>query len=83
MTRVLIALCLMATTEADEEDIVKQLKSPELTAVYGDAGTRVRVLYAPGASDISGQMGALAMLALACTALSLGLGLLRRRRAAA
>ena len=37
------------------------------------------ILYAPGATDTAGHMLALAVLAAACSALSIGLGVLRRR----
>jgi quercetin dioxygenase-like cupin family protein len=51
MTKVLIALCLVATTAAAQEAEVKTLMTHDLAGTGGKEGTMVMVEYAPGGSD--------------------------------
>ncbi|MGH2822114.1 MAG: cupin domain-containing protein, partial [Thermoleophilaceae bacterium] len=51
MTKVLIALCLTASTAAAQEAKVTPEMTQELAGIDGKEGTMVMVEYAPGGSD--------------------------------
>ena len=51
MTKVLIALCLVAATAAAQEATVTPLMTQDLAGIAGKEGTMVMVEYAPGGSS--------------------------------